>query len=108
MVATWSVFVQISDRSPALFRWVRGEAIHSGAYKKVYLALNANTGEMFAAKQVEIPRGNDENYSRQISAVKALQHESEMLKDLDHPNIVQYLGFEETPALLSMQAEPHF
>jgi len=28
--------------------------------------------------------------------------ESETLKHLDHPNIVQYLGFEETPDNLSM------
>jgi len=34
--------------------------------------------------------------------VQALKMESETLKDLDHPNIVQYLGFEETPTFLSM------
>lgn len=69
----------------------------------MYLALNANTGEMIAVKQVEIPRtDSDINDTRQISVVEALKLESETLKDLDHPNIVQYLGFEETPAFLSM------
>jgi len=34
--------------------------------------------------------------------VKALKLESETLKDLDHPNIVQYLGFEETMDNFSM------
>ena len=69
----------------------------------MYLALNANTGEMIAVKQVEIPRtDSDMNDTRQISVVEALKLESETLKDLDHPNIVQYLGFEETPAFLSM------
>jgi len=37
--------------------------------------------------------------------VEALKLESETLKDLDHPNIVQYLGFEETPTFLSIFLE---
>ena len=87
----------------AIFRWVRGELIGKGTYGKVYLALNATTGEMIAVKQVEIPRtASDKDDSRQVSVVEALKLESETLKDLDHPNIVQYLGFEETPTFLSM------
>lgn len=69
----------------------------------MYLALNATTGEMIAVKQVEIPRtASDKSDTRQVSVVEALKLESETLKDLDHPNIVQYLGFEETPTFLSM------
>jgi mitogen-activated protein kinase kinase kinase len=69
----------------------------------VYLALNATTGEMIAVKQVEIPTtASDKNDSRQVTVVQALKMESETLKNLDHPNIVQYLGFEETPNFLSM------
>lgn len=69
----------------------------------MYLALNATTGEMMAVKQVEIPQtASDKNDSRQATVVSALKSESETLKDLDHPNIVQYLGFEETPTNLSM------
>ncbi|EKM61246.1 uncharacterized protein PHACADRAFT_83951 [Phanerochaete carnosa HHB-10118-sp] len=95
-----------SDTSPAIFRWVRGELIGKGTYGKVYLALNATTGEMIAVKQVEIPRtASDKNDSRQVSVVEALKLESETLKDLDHPNIVQYLGFEETPTFLSIFLE---
>lgn len=56
-----------------------------------------------AVKQVEIPQtASDKNDSRQATVVQALKSESETLKDLDHPNIVQYLGFEETPSNLSM------
>ena len=77
--------------------------IGRGTYGRVYLALNATTGEMIAVKQVETPQtASDKNDSRQISVVQALKLESETLKDLDHPNIVQYLGFEETPSNLSM------
>jgi len=65
--------------------------------------MNATTGEMMAVKQVEIPHtASDKNDSRQVTVVQALKMESETLKDLDHPNIVQYLGFEETPENLSM------
>jgi serine/threonine protein kinase len=68
-----------------------------------YLAPNATTGEMMVVKQVELPRtASDKNDSRQHAVVQALKMESETLKDLDHPNIVQYLGFEETPSNLSM------
>lgn len=58
---------------------------------------------MIAVKQVEIPRTeSDRNDSRQVTVVEALKLESETLKDLDHSNVVQYLGFEETPRYLSM------
>ena len=87
----------------AIFKWIRGELIGKGTYGRVYLALNATTGEMIAVKQVEIPKTeSDRDDSRQITVVEALKLESETLKDLDHPNIVQYLGFEQTPDFLSM------
>ena len=87
----------------AIFKWVRGELIGKGTYGRVYLALNATTGEMIAVKQVEIPRTEaDKDDKRQVSVVEALKLESETLKDLDHPNIVQYLGFEQTDDFLSM------
>ncbi|KAJ7596945.1 MAP kinase [Mycena floridula] len=91
---------------PTIFKWVRGELIGRGTYGRVYLALNATTGEMIAVKQVEIPRSaSDKNEPRHITVVQALKLESETLKDLDHPNIVQYLGFEETPDNLSIFLE---
>ncbi|KAJ3918295.1 MAP kinase [Lentinula edodes] len=95
-----------SGSGPTTFKWVRGELIGRGTYGRVYLALNATTGEMMAVKQVEIPQtASDKNDSRQATVVQALKSESETLKDLDHPNIVQYLGFEETPSNLSIFLE---
>jgi len=89
-----------------IFKWVRGELIGKGTYGRVYLALNATTGEMIAVKQVEIPQtASDKNDSRQAVLVQALKLESEIFKDLDHPNVVQYLGFEETPNFLSIFLE---
>ncbi|KAF6766134.1 STE/STE11 protein kinase [Ephemerocybe angulata] len=91
---------------PTTFKWVRGELIGKGTYGRVYLALNATTGEMIAVKQVELPQTpSDKNDDRQATVVQALKMESETLKDLDHPHIVQYLGFEETPTNLSIFLE---
>ena len=87
----------------ATFEWVRGELLGKGTRGKVYLALNTNTGEMIAVRQMGIPRTDiDMSDSRLVSAVEALKLLSETLKDLDHPNIIQYLGFEETPLFLNM------
>ncbi|KAG6862396.1 hypothetical protein C0995_011836 [Termitomyces sp. Mi166 len=95
-----------SPSNGTTFKWVRGELIGRGTYGRVYLALNATTGEMIAVKQVELPRtASDKSDSRQTNVVQALKMESETLKDLDHPNIVQYLGFEETPENLSIFLE---
>jgi serine/threonine protein kinase len=86
----------------AIFKWVRGELIRKGTYDRVYLALNAMTGEMITAKQVEIPQtAEDQENQRQVFVVQALRSERETLKDLDHPHIVQYLGFEETREYVS-------
>lgn len=89
-----------------IFKWVKGDLIGKGTYGRVYLALNATTGEMIAVKQVELPRTeSDRQDSRQKGVVAALKSEIDTLKDLDHPNIVSYLGFEETPRYLHLFLE---
>jgi mitogen-activated protein kinase kinase kinase len=91
-----------------ILKWVRGELIAKGTYGRVYLALDATTGGMFAVKQVEThvaDSTSDRKVSRQMQFVQALKMEIETLKDLDHPHIVQYLGFEETTTLLSIFLE---
>lgn len=80
------------------FVWVKGELIGKGTFGKVYLALNATAGEMIAVKQVEVPQTlSDKNSERQKEVIDALYAEVETMKDLDHFNIVQYLGFEALP-----------
>jgi hypothetical protein len=89
-----------------VFKWVKGDLIGKGTYGRVYLALNATTGEMIAVKQVELPMtDSDREDARQKGVVSALKSEIETLKDLDHPNIVSYLGFEETTRYLSIFLE---
>ncbi|KAF8527883.1 kinase-like protein [Hysterangium stoloniferum] len=89
-----------------IFKWIKGDLIGKGTYGRVYLALNATASEMIAVKQVEVPKtASDQNDSRQMQVVEALISESDTLKDLDHPNIVQYLGFERSADHLSIFLE---
>jgi hypothetical protein len=61
------------------------------------------SGEMIAVKQVEMPRTASDHQDQRLKAVvDALRFESATLKDLDHINIVQYLGVEQTSEYLSM------
>lgn len=81
-----------SPSSAPTTKWVRGELIGKGKYGRVYLALDASSGEIMAVKQIEIPA--DRPGSR--SLVAALKFESELLRKLDHVNIVKYIHFEKT------------
>jgi mitogen-activated protein kinase kinase kinase len=48
---------------------------------------------MIAVKQVEMPRTDrDREDTRQTGMIEALKSEIALLKDLDHPNVVTYLG----------------
>ncbi|KAF5375200.1 hypothetical protein D9758_000355 [Tetrapyrgos nigripes] len=79
------------------FQWIRGEILGKGSFGKVYLALNATSGDIMAVKQVELPKGRSGPSKQQQEMIQALKFESSTLKDLDHPHIVHYLGWEEGP-----------
>ncbi|KAG8884245.1 hypothetical protein FRB97_004750 [Tulasnella sp. 331] len=87
-------------------KWVKGDLIGKGTYGKVFLALNATTGEMLAVKQVEMPQSvSDQDDQRQVGIVNAIKAERDTLERLDHPNIVQYLGFEQTTEFFNVFLE---
>lgn len=75
-------------------KWMKGALIGQGSFGSVYLALHAVTGELLAVKQVEAPApgANSQNDARKKSMIEALKREISLLRDLRHPNIVQYLG----------------
>ncbi|CCX16468.1 Similar to MAP kinase kinase kinase mkh1; acc. no. Q10407 [Pyronema omphalodes CBS 100304] len=77
----------------ATFKWFKGELIGKGTYGRVYLGMNATTGEFLAVKQVEVSKhlGDTEHQKEMIAA---LNQEIETMQHLDHINIVQYLGCE--------------
>lgn len=86
--------------------WIKGDLIGRGTYGRVYLGLNATTGDMLAVKQVELPTTDrDRQDKRQASMIKALRDEIELLKNLEHPHIVQYLGWEESGEHISIFLE---
>ncbi|KAJ7679152.1 kinase-like protein [Mycena polygramma] len=94
-----------TDRSPGSpsFRWVLGHPIGRGAHGRVHLALNATTGEMLAAKQFTFPSGANESLGR--PSHRTLKREIANMENLDHPNLVQYLGFVQSGDLLSLFTE---
>jgi mitogen-activated protein kinase kinase kinase len=75
------------------YKWIKGDLIGRGTYGHVYIALSVTTGETIAVKQVEMPRTySDKEDQRTKGMISSLKAEIELLKDLDHPNIVLYLG----------------
>lgn len=80
------------------FQWAKGELIGQGTYGKVYLALNVTTSEMLAMKQVDVPKIMGDPNDAMKATVNALYLEIETMKDLDHENIVQYLGWHQNDA----------
>ncbi|KAK5702137.1 Protein kinase of the Mitotic Exit Network, partial [Elasticomyces elasticus] len=66
-----------------------GDILGRGAFGSVYRALNWSTGETVAIKQISL------SHLQQTSAthLPALMQEIDLLKNLNHPNIVKYHGF---------------
>ena len=74
-------------------KWMQGQLIGQGSFGSVFLALHAITGELMAVKQVEMPsKSNSDIDKRKQVMVAALKREIDLLRDLQHPHIVQYLG----------------
>ncbi|PFH61969.1 hypothetical protein XA68_15631 [Ophiocordyceps unilateralis] len=88
------------------FRWFKGQLIGKGTYGRVYLGMNATTGEFLAVKEVEVnakAAGGDRSKMREL--VTALDQEIDTMQHLDHVNIVQYLGCERKEASISIFLE---
>ncbi|OAY81861.1 Mitogen-activated protein kinase kinase kinase 2 [Ananas comosus] len=69
--------------------WVRGRCIGRGAFGAVSLAAEANTGEVFAVKTVDLGSASKES-------VYSIENEIEILRSIDSPCIVAYLGDDRT------------
>ncbi|PLB54391.1 cytokinesis protein sepH [Aspergillus steynii IBT 23096] len=75
-----------------------GDCLGKGAFGSVYRALNWNTGETVAVKQiklVDLPK----------SELRVIMLEIDLLKNLDHPNIVKYQGFVKSVETLNIILE---
>lgn len=87
------------------FAWIKGELIGRGSFGAVFLALNVTTGEMLAVKQVVVNKNSVSSSHKTTEGIDALKKEVETMKDLDHDNIVQYLGFEQKGTIYSLFLE---
>ena len=76
---------------PSPLAWKKGEQIGRGTYGHVHMALNQTTGELFCVKSIRVAMGGLEDISSRISA---LEKEISVMKRLEHPHIVRYLGTE--------------
>ncbi|KAG6011061.1 hypothetical protein E4U21_000092 [Claviceps maximensis] len=88
------------------FRWFKGQLIGKGTYGRVYLGMNATTGDFLAVKEVEVnakAAGGDKSKMREM--VAALDQEIDTMQHLDHDNIVQYLGCERKETSISIFLE---
>lgn len=74
-------------------KWIKGDMIGEGTFGKVYKGLNQSTGELLAIKQFYLADGSEEE-------VDELQREIAVMWELDHENIVRYLGTSKTDRFL--------
>ncbi|TMS15307.1 Mitogen-activated protein kinase kinase kinase 3 [Larimichthys crocea] len=79
----------VAHKSPsAPMTWRRGKLLGQGAFGRVYLCYDVDTGRELAAKQVNFDPESPET-SKEVSA---LECEIQLLKNLHHERIVQYYG----------------
>ncbi|KPP66167.1 mitogen-activated protein kinase kinase kinase 3-like [Scleropages formosus] len=79
----------VPHKSPsAPITWRRGKLLGQGAFGRVYLCYDVDTGRELAAKQVQFDPDSPET-SKEVSA---LECEIQLLKNLHHERIVQYYG----------------
>lgn len=95
----------LPKRQPT-FRILRGQLIGKGTYGRVYVGMNADTGELLAVKQVEVNhKAANHDKDRIKEMVGALDQEIDTMQHLEHPNIVQYLGCERGELSISIYLE---
>ena len=90
----------------ATFKWLKGQLIGKGTFGKVFLGFNTTTAELMAVKQVEVDArraGSDKDKIKEM--VKALDQEIDTMQNLEHENIVAYLGCEREDMKISIFLE---
>lgn len=78
-----------SSISNLSIRWQKRSFIGSGSFGTVYSAVNLDTGDILAVKEIKI---QDAKSMKQI--FPSLKEEMRVMEILNHPNIVQYYGVE--------------
>ena len=68
--------------------WRRNKLLGRGAFGSVFEAINVDSGERFAVKEVLLCGSDAQNETR----LCALEKEIAIMAQLQHPNVVKYLG----------------
>ena len=74
-------------RKNVTFSWQRGIKIGQGRFGKVYTAVNNNTGEMMAVKEIAFLH-ND------VYTIRKMTEEIKILEGITHKHIIKYYGIE--------------
>ena len=74
-----------SKKSVLSDRFLIGEELGRGAYGQVYKGMDTTTGDIVAIKQISLSGVSQEN-------LQSVMGELELLKTLNHKNIVKYIG----------------
>ncbi|OLL22575.1 Cytokinesis protein sepH [Neolecta irregularis DAH-3] len=90
--------MKIPTSHAPLHNFTLGDCLGKGAFASVYRALNFSTGEVVAIKQIKLA-------SIPKSELKVIMMEIDLLKNLNHQNIVKYLGFVKDPNYLNIILE---
>mmetsp|Transcript_34240 Transcript_34240/g.59928 ORF Transcript_34240/g.59928 Transcript_34240/m.59928 type:complete len:370 (+) Transcript_34240:101-1210(+) len=86
--ATDASFIEMSSprAGSKLIRWKKGEKLGEGAYAEVFQCMNVETGNLFAVKHFKF----SEDPKKVQKEFASLKREILLLRELVHPNIVQY------------------
>ncbi|MED6218255.1 hypothetical protein PIB30_025178 [Stylosanthes scabra] len=87
-----TIMHQTSEISPSVKKgpWQKGKLIGRGSFGSVYHATNLETGASCAMKEVDLIHDDPKS----ADSLKQLEQEIRILRQLHHPNIVQYYGSE--------------
>ncbi|KAG0529566.1 hypothetical protein BDA96_05G109600 [Sorghum bicolor] len=82
-------------------QWKKGKLLGSGTFGQVYMGFNSEGGQMCAIKEVKVI--SDDSNSKEC--LRQLNQEIMLLRELSHPNIVQYYGSDLCNETLSVYLE---
>lgn len=83
--STFSNYSSVNDDS---IMWTKGDVLGKGAYGTVYCGLTSH-GQLIAAKQVPLNTSDQDTTEKEY---QKLQEEVDLLRTLNHVNIVGFLG----------------